>query len=83
LEEVAASPTVSLIGINVRAGQHPGIVISFFPRRILFVVGVVLSGRLLFGFDQIMPRKEGGTLRLMLANPVPGEPDGGQWLGAS
>jgi len=84
-EAMTRSYEVSLIGISVRAGQQSGnIVFSFFPSPdFVYVVRVVLSlVALLFGFDQISREKEGGTLRLMLANPVSrASLMAGKWLG--
>ncbi len=84
-ESMARSFEVSPIGITVRAGQKSGnAVFAFFPTPdFLYVVRVVLSlVALLFGFDQVSREKEGGTLRLMLANPASrGSVLLGKWLG--
>jgi ABC-type transport system involved in multi-copper enzyme maturation permease subunit len=84
-EAMARSFEVTPIGITVRAGQKSGnTIFSFFPTPdFLYVVRVVLSlVALLFGFDQVNREKEDGTLRLVLANPVPrGTVLFGKWLG--
>ena len=64
---------VSVIGINVRAGQASGNpIFAFFPAPdFVYVVKVILSlVALLFGFDQVSRERESGVLRLMLSNPV-------------
>jgi len=84
-ESIARSFEVGTIGITVRAGQKSGnAVFAFFPTPdFLYIVRVVLSlVALLFGFDQVSREKEGGTLRLMLANPASrGAVLAGKWLG--
>jgi ABC-type transport system involved in multi-copper enzyme maturation permease subunit len=73
-EAMARSFEVGPTGITVRAGQKSGnSIFAFFPTPdLLYIVRVVLSlVALLFGFDQINREKEAGTLRLVLANPVP------------
>jgi ABC-type transport system involved in multi-copper enzyme maturation permease subunit len=85
-EVMARSYEVDVTGITVRAGQKSGnIVFSFFPTPdFLYIVRVVLSlVALLFGFDQVSREKEGGTLRLILANPASrGAVLLGKWLGS-
>jgi len=64
---------ISVIGIEVRAGQASGnIIYSFFPAPdFLYVVRVVLSlVALLFGFDQVSREREQGTLKLVLGSSV-------------
>jgi ABC-type transport system involved in multi-copper enzyme maturation permease subunit len=64
---------VSVVGVDVRAGQSSGnIVYAFFPAPdFLYVVRVVLSlVALLFGFDQISREREEGTLKLLVGGPV-------------
>ena len=84
-EAMARSFEVGPTGITVRAGQKSGnTIFAFFPTPdFLYVVRVVLSlVALLFGFDQVSREKEGGTLRLMLANPASrGSILLGKWLG--
>jgi len=84
-ESMARSFEIGTTGITVRAGQKSGnAVFAFFPAPdLLYIVRVVLSlVALLFGFDQISREKEGGTLRLMLANPASrGSVLLGKWLG--
>jgi len=84
-ESMARSFEIGTTGITVRAGQKSGnAVFAFFPAPdLLYIVRVVLSlVALLFGFDQISREKEGGTLRLMLANPASrGAVLLGKWLG--
>jgi len=84
-ESMARSFEIGTTGVTVRAGQKSGnAVFAFFPAPdLLYVVRVVLSlVALLFGFDQISREKEGGTLRLMLANPASrGAVLLGKWLG--
>jgi len=84
-EAMARSFEVGAIGITVRAGQKSAnAVFAFFPTPdFLYIVRVVLSlVAVLFGFDQISREKEGGTLRLMLANPASrGAVLLGKWLG--
>jgi ABC-type transport system involved in multi-copper enzyme maturation permease subunit len=84
-EAMARSFEVGPTGITVRAGQKSGnTIFAFFPTPdFLYVVRVVLSlVALLFGFDQISREKEGGTLRLMLANPASrGSILLGKWVG--
>ena len=84
-ESMARSYEIGPTGITVRAGQKSGnAVFALFPTPdFLFIVRVVLSlVALLFGFDQISREKEGGTLRLMLANPASrGAVLLGKWLG--
>lgn len=84
-ESMARSFEIGPTGIAVRAGQKSGnAVFAFFPAPdLLYIVRVVLSlVALLFGFDQISREKEGGTLRLMLANPASrGSVLLGKWLG--
>ena len=82
---MARSFEVGVIGITVRAGQKSAnAVFAFFPTPdFLYIVRVVLSlVALLFGFDQVSREKEGGTLRLLLANPASrGARPGGQMAG--
>lgn len=84
-EAMARSFEVGPTGISVRAGQKSGnTVFAFFPTPdFLYIVRVVLSlVALLFGFDQVSREKEGGTLRLILANPASrGTVLLGKWLG--
>ncbi|MCK7541385.1 MAG: ABC transporter permease [Marinilabiliales bacterium] len=84
-EAMARSFEAGPTGIAVRAGQKSGnSIFAFFPTPdLLYIVRVVLSlVALLFGFDQINREKEDGTLRLVLANPVPrGAVLLGKWLG--
>jgi ABC-type transport system involved in multi-copper enzyme maturation permease subunit len=84
-ESMARSFEVGTTGITVRAGQKSAnAVFAFFPTPdFLYIVRVVLSlVALLFGFDQVSREKEGGTLRLMLANPASrGAVLAGKWLG--
>lgn len=84
-EAMARSFEAGPTGITVRAGQKSGnSIFAFFPTPdLLYIVRVVLSlVALLFGFDQINREKEDGTLRLVLANPVPrGAVLLGKWLG--
>ena len=84
-ESMARSFEVGTTGITVRAGQKSAnAVFAFFPTPdLLYIVRVVLSlVALLFGFDQVSREKEGGTLRLMLANPASrGAVLAGKWLG--
>jgi len=84
-EAMARSFEVGPTGITVRAGQKSGnTVFAFFPTPdFLYIVRVVLSlVALLFGFDQVSREKEGGTLRLILANPASrGTVLLGKWLG--
>jgi ABC-type transport system involved in multi-copper enzyme maturation permease subunit len=84
-EAMARSFEAGTTGIAVRAGQKSANpVFALFPTPdLLYVVRVVLSlVALLFGFDQISREKEGGTLRLILANPVSrGSILLGKWLG--
>jgi len=84
-EAMARSFEVSIIGINVRAGQKSGnAVFAFFPAPdFLYIVRVILSlVAVLFGFDQVSREKEAGTLRLMLANPASRAGIlAGKWLG--
>jgi ABC-type transport system involved in multi-copper enzyme maturation permease subunit len=84
-ESMARSFEVETTGVTVRAGQKSAnAVFAFFPTPdLLYVVRVVLSlVALLFGFDQVSREKEGGTLRLMLANPASrGAVLAGKWLG--
>jgi len=84
-EAMARSFEIGPTGITVRAGQKSAnAVFAFFPAPdFLYIVRVVLSlVALLFGFDQISREKEGGTLRLMLANPASrGAVLLGKWLG--
>ena len=64
---------VSVVGVDVRAGQSSGnIVYAFFPAPdFLYVVRVILSlVALLFGFDQINRERELGTLKLLLSGPA-------------
>lgn len=85
-EAMARSFEVTPIGVTVRAGQKSGnAIFAFFPAPdFLYVVRVVLSlVALLLGFDQINREKEDGTLRLVLANPVPrGAVLFGKWAGS-
>jgi ABC-type transport system involved in multi-copper enzyme maturation permease subunit len=72
-DAITRSFEISVIGIEVRAGQASGNVIySFFPAPdFVYVVRVVLSlVALLFGFDQVSREREQGTLKLLLGNPV-------------
>ena len=84
-EAMSRSFEIGPTGITVRAGQKSAnAVFAFFPTPdFLHVVRVVLSlVALLFGFDQVSREKEGGTLRLMLANPASrGAVLVGKWLG--
>jgi ABC-type transport system involved in multi-copper enzyme maturation permease subunit len=84
-EAMARSFEVGPTGITVRAGQKSGnAIFAFFPTPdFLYIVRVVLSlVALLFGFDQVSREKEGGTLRLILANPASrGTVLLGKWLG--
>jgi ABC-type transport system involved in multi-copper enzyme maturation permease subunit len=84
-ESMARSFEVETTGVTVRAGQKSAnAVFAFFPTPdLLYIVRVVLSlVALLFGFDQVSREKEGGTLRLMLANPASrGAVLAGKWLG--
>jgi ABC-type transport system involved in multi-copper enzyme maturation permease subunit len=84
-EAMARSFEIGSTGITVRAGQKSvNAVFAFFPTPdFLYIVRVVLSlVALLFGFDQVSREKEGGTLRLMLANPASrGAVLVGKWLG--
>ncbi len=76
---------ISVIGVDVRAGQSSGnIIYAFFPAPdFLYVVRVVLSlVALLFGFDQISREREQGTLKLLLSGPVSrARVLAGKWLG--
>ncbi len=76
---------VSVIGIDVRAGQSSGnIIYSFFPAPdFLYVVRVVLSlVALLFGFDQVSREREQGTLKLILGSSVSrAKVLAGKWIG--
>ena len=76
---------ISVIGIEVRAGQASGnIIYSFFPAPdFLYVVRVVLSlVALLFGFDQVSREREQGTLRLVLGSSVSrAKVLAGKWIG--
>jgi ABC-type transport system involved in multi-copper enzyme maturation permease subunit len=76
---------VSVIGIEVRAGQSSGnIIYSFFPAPdFLYVVRVVLSlVALLFGFDQVNREREHGTLKLVLGSSVSrAKVLAGKWIG--
>jgi len=84
-DAMSRSFEVSIIGINVRAGQQSGnVVFSFFPSPdFVYIVKVVLSlVALLFGFDQISREKEAGTLKLMFANSLSRATVlAGKWLG--
>jgi ABC-type transport system involved in multi-copper enzyme maturation permease subunit len=84
-EAMARSFEVGPTGITVRAGQKSGnAIFAFFPTPdFLYIVRIVLSlVALLFGFDQVSREKEGGTLRLILANPASrGTVLLGKWLG--
>ncbi len=84
-EAMARSFEVSVIGVDVRAGQKSGnAIFAFFPAPdFLYVVRVVLSlVALLFGFDLVSREKEAGTLRLILANPASrARVLAGKWLG--
>ena len=84
-EAMTRSFEVSVIGINVRAGQASGNpIFAFFPAPdFVYVVKVILSlVALLFGFDQVSRERESGVLRLMLSNPVSrGTVLLGKWLG--
>jgi ABC-type transport system involved in multi-copper enzyme maturation permease subunit len=84
-EAMTRSFEVSVIGINVRAGQSSGNpIFDFFPvPDYVYVVKVILSlVALLFGFDQVSRERENGTLRLMLSNPVSRATVlAGKWLG--
>jgi ABC-type transport system involved in multi-copper enzyme maturation permease subunit len=84
-EAMARSFEIDPTGITVRAGQKSGnAIFAFFPTPdFLYIVRVVLSlVALLFGFDQVSREKEGGTLRLILANPASrGAVLFGKWLG--
>ena len=84
-EAMARSFEIGPVGVTVRAGQKSGnSVFAFFPAPdLLYVVRVVLSlVALLLGFDQVNREREDGTLRLVLANPVPrGAILMGKWLG--
>ena len=72
-------------GFSVRTGQQSGnIIFAFFPTPdFAYVVKVVLSlVALLFGFDRICREREGGTLKLMLSNPLSrASLLAGKWLG--
>jgi hypothetical protein len=85
-EAMSRSFEVTPIGVTVRAGQKSGnTVFAFFPAPdFLYVVRVVMSLlALLFGFDLVNREKEDGTLRLVLANPVPrGAVLFGKWAGS-
>jgi len=84
-EAMTRSFEVSVIGINVRAGQESGNpIFAFFPAPdFVYVVKVILSlVALLFGFDQVSRERESGVLRLVLSNPVSrGTVLLGKWLG--
>jgi len=76
---------ISVIGVDVRAGQESGnIIFSFFSAPdFIYIVRVVLSlVALLFGFDQVSREREKGTLKLMLANPLSRATVlSGKWMG--
>lgn len=84
-EAMTRSFEVESIGIEVRAGRQSGnAVFAFFPAPdFVYIVKVVLSlVALLFGFDQISREREGGTLKLILSNPVSRAAVlAGKWLG--
>jgi ABC-type transport system involved in multi-copper enzyme maturation permease subunit len=84
-EAMTRSFEVTVIGIDVRAGQASGNpIFAFFPvPDFIYVVKVILSlVALLFGFDQVSRERESGVLRLMLSNPVSrGTVLMGKWLG--
>jgi len=84
-DAITRSFEVSVIGIEVRAGQSSGnIIYSFFPAPdFLYVVRVVLSlVALLFGFDQISREREQGTLKLLLGSSVSrAKVLAGKWIG--
>jgi ABC-type transport system involved in multi-copper enzyme maturation permease subunit len=84
-EAMTRSFEVTVIGINVRAGQASGNpIFAFFPAPdFVYVVKVILSlVALLFGFDQISRERESGVLRLLLSNPVSrASVLAGKWLG--
>jgi ABC-type transport system involved in multi-copper enzyme maturation permease subunit len=84
-DAITRSFEISIIGIEVRAGQSSGNVIySFFPAPdFLYVVRVVLSlVALLFGFDQVSREREQGTLKLVLGSSVSrAKVLAGKWLG--
>lgn len=72
-DSLTRSFEVSIIGIGVRAGQASGnVIFGFFPTPDLaYIIKVVLSlVALLFGFDAVSREREGGTLKLALANAV-------------
>lgn len=72
-EAMTRSFEVSVIGLEVRAGQKSGnVIFSFFPSPdFLYLARIVLSlVALLFGFDQISREKERGTLSLTLSNSI-------------
>lgn len=84
-EAMTRSFEISVIGIDVRAGQASGNpIFGFFSAPdFVYVIKVILSlVALLFGFDQVSRERENGTLRLMLSNPVSrAGVMTGKWLG--
>jgi ABC-type transport system involved in multi-copper enzyme maturation permease subunit len=84
-EAMTRSFEVTVIGVNVRAGQASGNrIFAFFPAPdFVYVVKVILSlVALLFGFDQVSRERENGVLRLMLSNPISRATVlAGKWLG--
>ena len=84
-DAITRSFEISVIGLEVRAGQASGnIIYSFFPAPdFIYVVRVVLSlVALLFGFDQISREREQGTLKLLLGSSVPrAKVLLGKWIG--
>jgi ABC-type transport system involved in multi-copper enzyme maturation permease subunit len=84
-EAMTRSFEVTVVGIEVRAGQASGNpIFAFFPAPdFVYVVKVILSlVALLFGFDQVSRERESGVLRLMLSNPVSrASVLAGKWLG--
>ena len=84
-DAITRSFEISVIGLEVRAGQASGnIIYSFFPAPdFIYVVRVVLSlVALLYGFDHISREREQGTLKLLLGSSVPrAKVLLGKWIG--
>jgi ABC-type transport system involved in multi-copper enzyme maturation permease subunit len=84
-DAITRSFEISVIGVDVRAGQSSGnIIYSFFPvPDFLYVVRIVLSlVALLFGFDQISWEREQGTLKLVLGGSISrAKVLAGKWIG--